>query len=145
MPVPWAAALGATELPPARRLCCKGYAKISGPRPGSAWLCSFRQWAQEGGARLCRERGTRTLCFQKSACLGRLEDRGAGKTLEEVRPQHLPSALVKCVGKGARIWSTTLLKNFCFFFFFLKKNKQKTKPTTPNHFESSFDFSKDRV
>lgn len=44
-----------------------------------------------------------------------------------------------------RIWSTTLLKDLSVSYFFVSlKKKQTNKPTTPNGFESSFDFSKDK-
>lgn len=70
-------------------------------------------------------------------------DPGAAKTLSG-GGRSPPAAPAQCLGKGVRIWSTTLLKDLSISFFVSLKKKQNNKPTTPNGFESSFDFSKDK-
>lgn len=67
-------------------------------------------------------------------------DPRAAKTLSGGGGSPL-AAPAQCVGKGVRIWSTTLLKDLSVSFFFVSLKK---KTTTPNGFESSFDFSKDK-
>lgn len=75
--------------------------------------------------------------------VGAAGDPGAAKTLSGGVGSP-PAAPARCVGKGVRIWSTTLLKDLSISFLFVSLKKKPNRPTTPNSFESSFDFSKDK-
>lgn len=94
------------------------------PQPGTAvgdmqnswfvrtWMCST-----------VREQGAVTCAVRAAG------DPGAAKTLSGGGGCP-PAAAAQCVGKGVRIWSTTLLKDLSVSYFFvsLKKTQQTNNP-----------------
>lgn len=108
------------------------------PQPGTAVGDMQNSWCVR--SRMC------LAVWEQEAvpcAVGAAGDLGAAKTLSG-GVGSAPAAPAQCVGKGLRIWSTTLLKNLSNSYFFVSLRKKNNKPTTPNGFESSFDFSKDK-